>query len=419
MKNFGGKIFIVIAFLVISLLAANAFIINSDIKGGFEPRIAKSILNYAENDNSFAFKNGKELNADRRTNAEKEQEGADENSHADAENDVENEAKEPGDPERAAFYKGKNEVDNGNGAVKKSVCANTELSLQASKQNGSGKVLMEQSSRRVLYGVNEHARCYPASTTKVLTAYVVLKNLPLDHIVTVPRQAVGVEGSSIYLKEGDQTTVEDLLFGLMLRSGNDAATALAIETAGSLQAFAALMNETALSLGARESHFVNPHGLHDDEHYTTAYDLALITAAAYELDDFKRIVGTTLRRIEVGGEVTAIANKNKFLKQYEGANGVKTGYTKKSGRCLVSGAKRKNMQLIGVVLNCPDMWNESMAMMDHGFENFDMVPLDSALLTYGKGKKRVEISAPYSVTEDWHDIYYPLAKDEYLVVNAL
>lgn len=353
MKKF-DKFFVVIAFLAISLLAANEFVLNADVKGGFEPRITKSILNYVENENSFALKNA--------------------------------------------------DID--------------DKSIDVVKSVGSGKVLMEQSSRRVLYGENEHARCYPASTTKVLTAYVVFKNLPLDHVVTVPRQAVGIEGSSIYLEEGEQATVEDLLFGLMLRSGNDAATALAIETAGSVEAFAALMNETAASLGAKESHFVNPHGLHDDEHYTTAYDLALITAAAYELDDFKRIVSATLRRIEVGGEVTAIANKNKLLKMYDGANGVKTGYTKKSGRCLVSGAMRDDMQLIGVVLNCPDMWNESMAMLDFGFENFRMVPLDSAPLTYGEGKKRVEISAPYSVTSDWHDIFYPLAKDEYLVVNA-
>ncbi len=396
MKNFGGKFLVVFAFLVISLLAANAFIVNSDFKGGFEPRFAKSILNYVKNDNSLVEKSVDNLDANADGYSERK------SGEYDPDDDV-------SDGENSKRVKRERD-ESGVGGDK---------SIVASKTVGSGKALIEQSSRRVLYGVNEHARCYPASTTKVLTAYVVLKNLPLDHIVTVPKQAVGVEGSSIYLKEGAQITVEDLLFGLMLRSGNDAATALAIETAGSVQAFAALMNETAMSLGAKESHFVNPHGLHDDEHYTTAYDLALITAAAYELDDFKRIVGTTLRRIEIDGEVTAIANKNKLLKLYKGANGVKTGFTKKSGRCLVSGAKRDNMQLIAVVLNCPDMWNESINMLDHGFDNFEMVPLDSALLTYGEGKNRVEISAPYNVTADWHDIYYPLAKDEYLVVNAL
>ena len=141
MKNFGGKIIIVIAFLVISLLAANAFIINSDIKGGFEPRMAKSILDYAENDNSFAFKNGKNMNTNGRKSAEKEHEGADENAHADAENDVENEAQDFSDTKRAALYEGENEVDNGNGAVKKAYAQIQNYPCKPQKQTGVAKCL--------------------------------------------------------------------------------------------------------------------------------------------------------------------------------------------------------------------------------------------------------------------------------------
>lgn len=391
MKNWGGnKIIIVIAFLVISLFAANTFILNSNFKGDFSPRATKSILNYVQNENGFASQNGTEVRINGKENArraEEEKEILDGTSEDNCFVDIEDRP--------------------------------LSLSSDESVRRGaSGKVLIEQSTRRVLYGENENEKCYPASTTKVLTAYIALKHLPLELVVTVPKQAAGVEGSSIYLKAGEKITVEDLLFGLMLRSGNDAATALAIATSGSVQAFAELMNETAAELGAKNSHFVNPHGLHDDDHYTTPYDLALITAAAYELDDFKRIVGTSVHRIEVDGNVTAIGNKNKLLKLYEGANGVKTGFTKRSGRCLVGGAERENMQLISVALNCPDMWNETMAMLDFGFERYDMVALDGGLLRSQEGKKPVEVRVDGIVTQDWRDIFYPLAENEYVVLKA-
>lgn len=395
MKNSGkGNFLVVIAFLAISLLAANAFILNSDFKGGFEPRFLGSILNKSQNENTQTSDKEIKITVDGKENMK--------NANEDGKNEREILDGTDRDDNRV------NEKDSDSAAAYES----------AVRSGASGKVLIEQSSKRVLLGQNERAKCYPASTTKILTAYVTLMNLPLDHVVTVPKQAAGVEGSSLYLKAGAQITVEDLIFGLMLRSGNDAATALAIEVAGSVEAFAEIMNDTARKLGANDSHFVNPHGLHDDDHYTTAYDLALITAAAYELDDFKRIVGTKVKNIAVDGEVCAIANKNKLLKLFDGANGVKTGYTKKSGRCLAGGAERDGMQLISVVFNCPDMWNDTAALLDYGFENFEMVPLDNALLTYGEGKKKVEISAKYNVTSDWRDMYYPLAKDEYLVVNA-
>ena len=213
----------------------------------------------------------------------------------------------------------------------------------------------------------------------------------------------------MYLRAGQSISVEDLLFGLMLRSGNDAAIALAIETSGSTREFANLMNKTATACGATDSYFVNPHGLHDENHFTTALDLAKITAKAYENPDFVRIVSSKTRKITVDGVETVIANKNKMLKNYDCANGVKTGFTKASGRCLVSGAKRGDMQLISVVLNCGDMWNESVRLLDFGFDNYFMMPLDNALLMSGENEIYVDFAA--TVDKDWHDFKYPIRKD--------
>lgn len=295
-----------------------------------------------------------------------------------------------------------------------------EIKSAMAVQKSHSGVVIEQSSRRVLCAEGMDVKCYPASTTKVLTALVVLENLPLDRVVTVPKQAEGVEGSSIYLRAGQKITVEDLLFGLMLRSGNDAATALAIETAGSVEKFAAMMNDTAKSVGAINSNFVNPHGLQDDNHYTTAYDLALITAKAYENADFVRIVSSEKAKIVIDGEPSYIGNKNKLLHLFDGANGVKTGYTKSSGRCLVGGARRDGMQLISVVLNYNDMWNDTIRLLNYGFDNYVMTPLDNALIKNNDNARPLEITAPQTVEENWNDIRYPLRKDgsEYLVLKS-
>lgn len=303
----------------------------------------------------------------------------------------------------------KNAKNENNIAITATKCDKYNNSPTQLKNQGHGAVLIEQSSKRVLWGDGEYVRCYPASTTKILTAYIALQWLQLDKIVTIPKAAQGVEGSSLYLKEGDKISVEDLLYGLMLRSGNDCAVALALEVAGCVENFAVIMNKTARKCGAFNSNFVNPHGLHDEMHYTTAHDLSLITARAYDDMRFEKIVDTQKRKIIVNGEPRYIANKNKMLSLFEGANGVKTGYTKKSGRCLVSGAKRDGMQLICVVLNHSDMWNDSVRMLNFGFDNFQMIPLDKALLY--SGDSTVEVRIRQNVTKDWKDIYYPVRRD--------
>ncbi len=289
-----------------------------------------------------------------------------------------------------------------------------------SRQKSRGGVLIECSTRRILLDEGMHNICYPASTTKVLTALCVLQNLDIHHEVIIPKCAVGVEGSSLYLKEGQKLSVEDLLFGMMLRSGNDAAVALAVEVSGSVDEFACLMNKTAKECGAINSNFVNPHGLHDDNHYTTAYDLALITAKAYEYEDFRRFVDARQRKIHVDGEPLVIANKNKLLKMTEGANGVKTGFTKTSGRCLVGGAKRGDMQLISVVLNYNDMWNDTIRMLEYGFDNFEMIPLDLAMIINQDASEICLYKAPQNVDNNYRDIKFPLKKDgsERLIVDS-
>lgn len=225
-------------------------------------------------------------------------------------------------------------------------------------------ICIEADGGKVLDESNADARKYPASTTKILTALVVLENVPSDMKFRVPDYAVGVEGSSIYLKRGEVVKVGDLLYGLMLRSGNDAAVALAVATAGTVERFAAMMNERARRAGARNSHFVNPHGLHDNDHYTTARDLALITAEAYRNEDFRRIVSTSSITVGEGENTRVLYNKNKLLSQVEGANGVKTGYTTKSGKCLVGGAVKDGVQRISVVLGATcDMWQLSERLL--------------------------------------------------------
>lgn len=234
-------------------------------------------------------------------------------------------------------------------------------------------VLIEASTGKVLYAKAAHEKLPMASTTKVMTAILTIEHCALSEMATVQREAYGTEGSSIYLELEEKISVEDLLYGLMLASGNDAAVTLAIHVAGSVEAFAQLMNQKAKEIGALNTNFVTPNGLHDGAHYTTAYDLALISAYALKNETFQTVVSTTYHRTTTGNLQRTFKNKNKILWQYEGGNGVKTGYTSAAGKCLSFAAKRDNMQLVGVVLNCPDMFNNAMRMLDYGFANYEMV----------------------------------------------
>lgn len=216
-----------------------------------------------------------------------------------------------------------------------------------------------------------------ASTTKIMTAILAIENSNLSDIVTVSPRASGIEGSSLYLAAGERLTMKQLLYGLMLRSGNDAAFAIAEHVGKSAEKFADMMNRKARELGAINTNFVNPHGLHHEDHYTTAYDLALISAYAMKNPIFREIVSTKYYKIPWEGQAwdRVLMNKNALLWNYEGANGIKTGYTKAAGRCLASAALRNNMQLVAVVLNCPPWFDDSAALLDYGFSHYEMEKL--------------------------------------------
>ncbi|MGN1060367.1 MAG: D-alanyl-D-alanine carboxypeptidase family protein [Candidatus Coproplasma sp.] len=234
--------------------------------------------------------------------------------------------------------------------------------------DGVSEIVMELDHDTLLYGKNVDRKLPMASTTKIMTALLICEDCNLDEVITVPKAAVGIEGSSIYLKEDEVISVRDLLYGLMLVSGNDAACALAIHHSKSVESFVVRMNERANELGANNTNFVNPNGLPDDDHYTTALDLCKIACAALKNGTFAQVVSTKHYK----GEYRCFTNKNRLLNSLEGANGVKTGYTVKAGRCLVSSAKRQNMQLVCVVLNCYDMFERSAKLINESFENFSV-----------------------------------------------
>lgn len=232
----------------------------------------------------------------------------------------------------------------------------------------SGYVVIDAQNNSVIYGENIHKRLPMASTTKIMTAILAIENLDLNKCIKINKNAIGVEGSSIYLSGDKEYKIKDLIYGLMLRSGNDAAVALAYEVSGSIENFAQLMNKKAKELNLENTNFVNPHGLHDDNHYTSAYDLAVISSYAMKNKIFREIVSSKSYSLDCNDQV--FINKNKMLSKYDCSNGIKTGYTKKAGRCLVSSAYKGGIQLISVVLNCPNMWNDSMDLLDKAFENY-------------------------------------------------
>lgn len=238
-------------------------------------------------------------------------------------------------------------------------------------------VLLCADTGELFYEKNADTRHAMASTTKIMTALVTLEQCELTDPVLVSSDAVGIIGSSVYLYPGERMTMESLLYALMLESANDAAAAIAIAVGGDIEGFADMMNDRASSLGLKDTHFDNPHGLDSENHYTTARELSLIAAEAMKNDIFRSIVSTYKKSIPMhdGQGTRLLINHNKLLKGYDGAIGIKTGYTSNSGRCLVSAAERNGMTLIAVTLNAPDDWNDHRAMLDAGFEYYERVSL--------------------------------------------
>ncbi|WP_303841302.1 D-alanyl-D-alanine carboxypeptidase family protein [Selenomonas ruminantium] len=238
------------------------------------------------------------------------------------------------------------------------------------KLTARSAIVMDTVTGQVLYERDIDTRRYPASTTKMMTLIVALEHGRLDDIVTVSKHAEGVEGSTLWLVQGDKIPLGELLTGMMMHSGNDATVAVAEHIAGSVPAFVEMMNEKAAEIGAYNTHFVNPNGLPDENHYTTAFDLAKIAAYGYSLPHFEEIVSKQEVIYDwVKDPAKKLRNENQMLWLYRGANGVKTGYTDAAGRCLVSAARRDGMQLVAVVLDSYYMWNDSIALLDYGFQN--------------------------------------------------
>lgn len=247
------------------------------------------------------------------------------------------------------------------------------------KASAKASVVIETSTNRVLSENNKDIELAMASTTKIMTALITLENCPnLEEIVDIDNRSVGIEGTSIYLRKGEKLSVKELLYGLILASGNDASLALAYHVGkGDLNTFVNLMNEKVKSLNLKHTSFVNPHGLDAENHYTSAYDLAIITSEAMKNDDFREICSTKFTQIS-GNEAVGnrfLRNKQRLLKTLEGCNGVKSGFTDNAGRCLVTSCKRNNMEVIAVVLNCPDMFEESARIINDAFVEYKMIKI--------------------------------------------
>ena len=244
------------------------------------------------------------------------------------------------------------------------------------KINSRYSLVLDRNSKAILYGKNETTKTKMASTTKIMSSLVVIENSNLNDIVEISSKAAGTGGSRLKIKKGDKITVKDLLYGLMLRSGNDAAVALAEHVGGSIEGFAELMNKKAIELGLENTHFVTPHGLDSEEHYTTPYELAILTDYALNNEVFSNIVKTKTCNISVNGISRTISNTNELLGNLNGVYGVKTGFTNGGGRCLVTSIKRGNLDIVCVVLGADTKkirTTDSVKLIEYTFNNFENI----------------------------------------------
>lgn len=251
------------------------------------------------------------------------------------------------------------------------------------KTNSRRYIVYDRISKSMIIGKNEDVKSAMASTTKIMTTIVILEKADLNEKVTVSAKAGGTGGSRLGLKRGDKASVRDLLYGLMLRSGNDAAVALAEHVGGSVKGFAELMNEKAIELGLTNTHFVTPHGLDDANHYTTALELAKLTDYAMDNETFAKIVGTKSTTIYINNQSRQINNTNELLGVLNGVVGVKTGFTNNAGRCLVTETKRNNMDIITIVLGADtkkDRTKDSVNLIEYTFSKYKMYNLKEQII---------------------------------------
>ena len=281
------------------------------------------------------------------------------------------------------------------------------LPMPAQAVSAQKAILWDTGTDRVLYEKDADSRSLIASTTKIMTALIVCEQCNVLDRMRIPKEAVGIEGSSMYLREGEVLTVQELLYGLMLRSGNDAAVALAIYCGGTVEGFVALMNDKAHRLGLNGTHFENPNGLDSPNHYSTARDLAVLAEYAMNNPIFAQTVST--KQVRIGQRL--LTNHNKLLWRVDGADGVKTGFTKAAGRILVSSAVRDGRRLICVTINDGNDWADHAALLEEGFSRYTLRqilsegdPVGSVEVAGGR-QKRVRLLAG-------QDFSYPLAEGE-------
>lgn len=266
--------------------------------------------------------------------------------------------------------------------------------------NARAAVIYDRKTKEIIWGKNENEKKAMASTTKIMTAIVVLEKGNLSDVVTISKKAANTGGSRLKINTNDKISVLDLLYGLMLRSGNDAAVALAEYVGGSIEGFAKLMNKKAIEIGLKNTHFVTPHGLDNIEHYTTAYELAVLTDYAMQNEKFSKIVNTKNTTISINGVTRNIYNTNELLGTINGVNGVKTGFTNNAGRCLVTSCTRNGNQIITVVLGCDAKkyrTSDSIKLIEYAFKNYTRVNIEEKVkIEFEKWKqingKRIYIS---------------------------
>lgn len=286
------------------------------------------------------------------------------------------------------------------------------LPVRAGAISAECAILIDGETGRVLYEKQAEEKSLIASTTKIMTALVICEQTNVLDRVKIPKEAVGIEGSSMYLKEGEVLTVQELLYGLMLQSGNDAAVALAIYCGGTVEGFTELMNDKAHRLGMTQSHFANPNGLDSPGNYSTARDMAILTAYAMQNPIFAQTVST--KTITIGER--CLRNHNKLLWQLEGANGVKTGYTKAAGRILISSVTRMGRQLIAVTFNAPDDWQDHKTLIEDGFSRFTV----QQLVRQGQTLGQLELAGGQEASVDLiaaEDFSYSLAQGERVTIS--
>ena len=264
--------------------------------------------------------------------------------------------------------------------------------------NARAAIIYDRSTKQIIWGKNEMQKRAMASTTKIMTAIVVLENGNLNDVVTISKKAAGTGGSRLKIRTDDKITVRDLLYGLMLRSGNDAAVALAEHIGESVEGFAGLMNKKAEEIGLKNTHFVTPHGLDDESHYTTAYELALLTDYALKNDTFKKIVSTKNTQIRINENSVNIYNTNELLGVLPGVDGIKTGFTNNAGRCLVTSCTREKNQIITVVLGCDtkkQRTSDSTKLIEYAYKNYKRIDIEQMVKKEFENWKQINESRIY------------------------